>query len=126
NYLWEQMAADELIAGVIADLQHLPASVLKVIARAKGKDRVALVSDAVALGGLKPGIYDDGRHEVLPSGRVNLAGTPYLAGAGHLLDTCLANAYRHTDYGPEVLDCVTVVPSKLMNLGNGIGVLREG
>ncbi|WP_455381884.1 amidohydrolase family protein, partial [Salinispira pacifica] len=35
NYLWEQLAADELAAGIIADGFHLPGAVVKTIARAK-------------------------------------------------------------------------------------------
>ena len=36
NYIWEQLAHDELYAGVIADGHHLPASVVKSFARVKG------------------------------------------------------------------------------------------
>src|SRR5207253_11232822 len=68
NYIWEQLAEDRLTAGIIADGHHLPPSVVKCIARAKGAERLALVSDAIALGGLPPGRYSDGRHEVLPTG----------------------------------------------------------
>jgi N-acetylglucosamine-6-phosphate deacetylase len=99
NYIWEQLACDELFASIITDGHHLPASVVKCFARVKGAERLCLVSDAVALGGCKPGIYGGGRHEVLPTGKIVLAGTPYLAGAGHLMDTCVANALRFTDLG---------------------------
>jgi N-acetylglucosamine-6-phosphate deacetylase len=99
NYIWEQLACDDLFASIITDGHHLPAAVAKCFARVKGPERLCLVSDAVALGGCKPGIYGNGRHEVLPTGKVVLAGTPYLAGAGHLLDTCVANALRFTDLG---------------------------
>src|SRR5687767_2117449 len=37
NYLWEQLAADDLWASVIADGFHLPAAVLKVVLRVKGE-----------------------------------------------------------------------------------------
>ncbi len=117
NYIWEQLATDELTACIITDLQHLPASVIKCFARVKGPANLCVVSDVVALGGLAPGIYDNGRHEVLPSGRVNLAGTPYLAGAGHLLDTCLANLRRYSGYSEaEVLGTVTTNPARVLGL----------
>ena len=38
NYIWEQLASDELYAGVIADGHHLPASVVKAFARVKGPE----------------------------------------------------------------------------------------
>ena len=45
--------------------------------------------NAVSLGGGPPGLYADGAVEVLPSGKIVVAGTPYLAGAGFLLDVCV-------------------------------------
>lgn len=89
NYLWEQLAADDLFASIIVDGHHLPPPVVKSIVRAKGPERVILASDAVHLAGLQPGRYTFSGLDVdlLPSGRVNLAGTPYLAGSAlSLLD----------------------------------------
>ena len=127
NYIWEQLADDRLIASVIADGHHLPASVAKCIARVKGPDRLVLVSDAVSLGGLPPGLYHEGRYEVLPSGKVVLAGTPYLAGAGHLLDTCVANAARFTELTlAQVVACATANPARLLGLDATKGSLALG
>src|SRR5215213_7831095 len=56
NYLWEQLAAGQLWACVIADGFHLPDQVLKVVLRVKG-ERAMLVSDAVSLAGMPPGEY---------------------------------------------------------------------
>ena len=127
NYIWEQLAEDGLSAGIIADGHHLPASVVKCMARVKGPERLVLVSDAVSLGGLPPGLYSGGRHEVLPSGKVVLAGTPYLAGAGHLLDTCVANAARFTDLSlAEVTRCASAVPARLLGLEAHKGRLQTG
>jgi len=127
NYIWEQLADDRITAGIITDGHHLPPSVAKCFARVKGPSRTVIVSDAVALGGCPPGIYDDGRHEVLPSGKVVLAGTPYLAGAGHLLDTCVANALRFTDLGLEGVARATATnPARLLGLGNHKGCVAAG
>ena len=127
NYIWEQLASDELYATVIADGEHLPASVIKCFARAKGAERLALVSDAVSLGGLSPGVYNEGRHEVLPSGRVVLAGTPYLAGAGALLDTCVAQAIRMTDLSlAQVTRCASTIPARILGLEGRKGHLQTG
>jgi len=127
NYIWEQLAHDDLYATVIADGEHLPASVVKCFARAKGAARLALVSDAVRLAGLPAGLYDDGRHEVLPSGRVVLAGTPYLAGAGALLDVCVANALRFTDLSlAQIVACVSAVPARILGLEGCKGFVEVG
>ena len=127
NYIWEQLAHDELYAGIIADGHHLPASVVKSFARVKGPERLALVSDAVALGGLPPGLYSEGRHEVLPSGKIVLAGTPYLAGAGHLLDTCVANTLAFSDLAvAQVTRCVSMIPARILGLEAHKGRLQVG
>lgn len=127
NYIWEQLASDDLYTSIIADGHHLPESVVKCMARVKRADRLILVSDAVALGGLPPGIYNDGRHEILPSGKVVLAGTPYLAGAGHLLDTCAANLLRYTDRGMAGLaKAASTNPARLLGLDDHKGRIASG
>jgi N-acetylglucosamine-6-phosphate deacetylase len=127
NYIWEQLAHDELYASIIADGHHLPAAVVKSFARVKGPERLALVSDAVALGGLPSGIYSDGQHEVLPSGKVVLAGTPYLAGAGHLLDTCIANALRFSDLTvAQATRSASAIPARILGLEGRKGRLQVG
>jgi len=127
NYIWEQLAEDHLTACIIADGHHLPPNLVKCFSRIKGPSRLVVVSDCVALGGLPPGLYSDGRHEVLPSGRVNLAGTPYLAGAGHLLDTCVATLRRCTDFSEaEVVGAVTSRPAAVLGLSEVTGQLAPG
>ena len=127
NYIWDQLACDDLYATIIADGEHLPASVVKCFARVKGAERLALVSDAVALGGLPAGVYNNGRYEVLPSGRVVLAGTPYLAGAGVLLDMCIANALRFTDLSlAQVIGCASTIPARILGLEDYKGRLQIG
>ncbi len=127
NYLWDQLANDDLVAGVIADGHHLPASVVRVIARVKGPERLCLVSDAVALGGTPPGITPDGLHEVLPSGKIVLRGTPFLAGAGHMLDTCVGNALAMTDLGMAGVTCAAShTPARVLGLSDTRGALSPG
>jgi N-acetylglucosamine-6-phosphate deacetylase len=127
NYIWEQLAADELRASIIADGHHLPPSVVKSMARVKGPQRLCLVSDAVALGGQPPGIYNEGRHEVLSTGKVVLAGTPYLAGAGHLLGTCVANAVRFTGWPlADVVRTATANPAAILGMQDHAGSIAPG
>lgn len=97
NYIWEQLAEDRLYASLIFDGHHLPPAVMKSMFRCKGPDRSILVSDAVAVGGLPPGVYQagvGGMVELLPSGRLNLQGTPYLAGSASPIRVGIGNAVR--------------------------------
>lgn len=126
NYMFAQLADDGLTAGIIADGDHLPPELVKIFVRVKGAERLVLVSDAAALGGLPPGIYGGGTHEVLPGGKIALAGTPYLAGAGHLLDVCVANALRWTELGMAgIAQTVSTNPAKLLDLKN-TGSVKAG
>lgn len=87
NAIWTQAAADELWASLIADGFHLDRDTLRVLIRAKGHHRMILVSDASPLAGSPPGRYGD--WEVLPTGKITVAGTPYLAGANEGLEAGL-------------------------------------
>ncbi|MCP4403920.1 MAG: amidohydrolase family protein [bacterium] len=129
NYLWEQLAADELWAGMISDGYHLPASVVKVCIRSKGLARLILVSDAALLGGYAPGVYTWGNVdvEVYEDGHLGVLNTPYLAGAGHLLDWDLPHfmTFSGCDLS-EVIPLCTVNPAKLLGLEGQYGALKIG
>jgi N-acetylglucosamine-6-phosphate deacetylase len=56
NYIWSQLAMDELWASFIADGFHLPPSTLKAMIRSKG-NKAILTSDSVHLAGMSPGRY---------------------------------------------------------------------
>jgi N-acetylglucosamine-6-phosphate deacetylase len=120
NYIWDQLAEDRLSAGFIFDGQHLPPSVMKSVVRAKGVERSILVSDALFVAGLPPGVYqlpDGAAVELQASGRLELQGTPYLAGATAPLSVGVGNAARQA--GVPLADAVRMVtanPSRLLDL----------
>ena len=93
---------------------------MQSMVRSKGVERTILVSDALSLAGLPPGDYRmfDGSEVTLqPSGRLELTGTPYLAGSAVGLPVCVANAIRHA--GVTLRDAVRMVtanPSRLLRL----------
>lgn len=97
NSIWAQLADDRLTAGFIADGHHLPDDTLVAMLRAKGIDRSFVVSDSVALAGSVPGRYCTpvgGEVELHADGRLNVAGTPYLAGAALCLRAGLGTLLR--------------------------------
>ena len=112
-----QLAEDGLMAGVIFDGHHLPPALRRIILRAKGEERLIMVSDATRLTGMPPGRYSEavgGEVELSADGRLSLAGTPYLAGAARTLtqdaalmlfedDIPLASVLRMTVENPRRL-----------------------
>lgn len=120
NPLWEQLADDRLTASAIFDGHHLPDSVMRVITRCKAPDRLVLTSDAVALAGMPPGVYDGqvgGKVELHPSGRLTMFESEYLAGSASSLLDGVNTALRVTGLPlPEILPWVTSVPEQLLGL----------
>lgn len=126
NYIWEQLAQDELWSTVIADGFHLPEQVLKVIMKVKGS-QCLLVSDAVALSGMPPGIYDSaiGSEVVLtPEGKLHLASNPkLLAGSAQMLKEGIQHLCERglTDLA-TALEMASIHPSRLMSLPAAQGI----
>ncbi len=119
NYLWEQLAADELWASLIPDGHHLPASVVKSIVRVKTPRRTIVTCDASSLAGLPPGHYSEWGTdlEVLPGGKVVLSGTPYLAGSGVFTDTCIGELIRMAGVTlADAIDMASARPRELLGL----------
>ncbi len=58
NPIWEGLANDDLTVMMIADGHHLPESMLRVYLRAKGVERIVVVSDASPIAGFPPGTYE--------------------------------------------------------------------
>ena len=119
NYIWEQLGADELWASLIVDGHHLPPSVAKSMMRAKTLDRCLLVSDAVALAGMKPGIYQFAEKSVeLTADRcVRLVGTEYLAGSAIELARGIENSVRFAGISlEEAVSLATLQPMRLLDV----------
>lgn len=119
NLIWEQLAADELLASFIVDGHHLPPAVVKSAVRAKTPARTILVTDAMAAAGCVPGSYRIGdlEVEVGDDRRVSLRGTPYLAGSALSLPEAVGNTVRFTGLPiDDVLPMATRIPSEYMGI----------
>jgi len=91
NPIWAGLGNDDLIAMIITDGHHLPASILKTIIRTKGTDRCVVVSDASSLAGFGAGTYEVlGTKVVLEeAGRLYDPETGYLAGSSSTMLECM-------------------------------------
>jgi N-acetylglucosamine-6-phosphate deacetylase len=119
NLIWEQMAADELLASLIVDGHHLPPAMVKSVIRAKSPLRTILVSDAMAAAGCGPGGYRIGDVEVTvgTDKRVSLRGTPFLAGSALTMSDAVANTVRFTGLALEdVLPMASTVPATYLGI----------
>jgi N-acetylglucosamine-6-phosphate deacetylase len=128
NFIWEQLAADELTATFIVDGHHLPPATVKAMVRAKTPARCVLVTDAIAAAGCAPGVYQLGHLEVELSadGRVAAPGAPNLAGSALAMNDAVANTVRFTGLSlDEVLPMATTQPARYLGLEPAGRVVAE-
>jgi len=119
NFIWEQLAADDLWASFIVDGHHLPPATVKAMVRAKRPPRTLLVTDAVAAAGCLPGAYELNGEQVVLSedGRVFQPGKPWLAGSAITLDRAVANTVKFTGLPlEEVLPMASSQPAKYLGI----------
>lgn len=128
NQIWAQAANDRLNASMICDGHHIGPEFMRVISRAKTLDRLVLVSDHSPLAGMPVGNY--GPWAVDASGKVVVAGTPYLAGSNQNLTDGVANLMAATGWDfASVANTISRNPSRLLHDEVpllGIGDLWEG
>jgi N-acetylglucosamine-6-phosphate deacetylase len=119
NFLWEQLAADELLASIIVDGHHLPAATVKSMIRAKTPRRVVLVTDAIAAAGQPPGDYQLGALTVTldQNGRVAVPGQPNLAGSALSMDRAVANTVKFAGVTlDDALAMASTTPAEYLRL----------
>ena len=118
NVVWAQLAEDRLSASLILDGHHLPSSTAQVMIRAKGIERVVLVSDSVKFAGMPPGRYSSpigGDVEVSGNGRVSIFGTQFLAGSGVSLLKIICNFSSLTGLPfSDAVTMATINPAKFL------------
>ncbi|HTL52881.1 MAG TPA: amidohydrolase family protein, partial [Planctomycetota bacterium] len=95
------------------------------------RNRIVLVSDVVSMGGLPVGLHtrEDGqRIRILPSGRVeNDDDSGNLAGAGVLLDRCIAKAVSIGEFTlAQTLELASLNPARYFKQHNRLGSLAVG
>lgn len=93
NPLWAGLAHEAYTAMCITDGHHLPAPVIKTVARVKGADKFIVVSDASPVAGLPPGRYHflDNDAILEPSGRFHNPEKQCLVGSSATMSQCMAH-----------------------------------
>lgn len=122
-----------ITAEFIADGIHLHPAIVSLSVRAKGTDRVALITDAMRAAGLPDGTYElGGQPVVVDQGACWLAdaqgrATATLAGSTLTLDAALRNTMEWAGLSlEEALPLVTTAPARQAGLAGKVGTLTPG
>ena len=108
---------DRVTAGLIADGVHCHPAGVRLAIRAKGPERVALVTDAIAGAGTRPGVYQiDGQDILVEESHARLPdGT--LAGSVLTLDQAVRNVVEGCGASvPDACRMASEVPARVLGL----------
>ncbi|SEW55118.1 N-acetylglucosamine-6-phosphate deacetylase [Chitinophaga arvensicola] len=123
---------DEIDAEVIADGVHLPASLLQLIYKIKGPDRIALITDAMRAAGMPPGKsvlgpLNGGLEVIVEDGVAKLPDRTAFAGSVATTDRLVRNMVNLA--GVPVATAVRMMsytPARIMGVADRKGSLVAG
>lgn len=120
------MYHDECYAELICDGVHVHKVPANILAKTKGKDRLILVTDSVAIKGLKPGVYDTGSRVVtVGEDGVGRLENGTLAGSCNKLNKVLQFALENAKIDTvTALNACTINPCKLLAIKDK-GLIKE-
>jgi N-acetylglucosamine-6-phosphate deacetylase len=122
----EVLADDRIFAEIIADGVHVDEPVVRVFARAKGKSRVLLVTDAISATDMPDGRYRLGEDSVEVMKGICRDTEGRLAGSTLTQEVALRNFTEWTDWPfQEALLAVTRNPARALGLEKK-GILQSG
>jgi N-acetylglucosamine-6-phosphate deacetylase len=118
---------DRLTVGLIADGIHCHAASLRLAVRAKGTERIALVTDMMAAAGMPAGTYTLGGQTVLLDDQAARLEDGTLAGAVVFLDEAIRNMVHWAGVTPaEAISMATEVPARLLGMKDRGRIITGG
>ena len=116
------MLHDDLYAEIIADGCHLPPELLRLIIKIKGVDRLAMVTDSLAVAGTgaKEGFMVDTAF-IIEDGVCKLADRSAFAGSIATTDVLVRTVMQKAGIPlADTVHMMTTVPAQIMNLNKGV------
>ena len=123
---------DELTAEIIADGCHLPLSLLKLIYKCKGPQRLCLVTDSMRAAGTECtesilGSLKDGQTVEIADGVAFMPGRRSFGGSIATADRLVRTMYREVGIPLEhAVEMMTKTPARMLNVLNHKGVIEIG
>ena len=111
---------DDLFVEIICDGKHLPPELIRLIYKIKGADRIALVTDSLALAGTKQthGFMQDTEF-IIEDGVCKLMDRSAFAGSIATADRLVRVAVKEAGISlPDAVRMMTLTPARIMGLTN--------
>lgn len=120
------MINDSVYAELILDGIHVNFAAAKALLRAKGKDKVVLITDSMEAAGLPDGTYSLGGQPVYVVGKEARLADGALAGSIANMNECVKNAYQNLNLELyEAINLATYNPAQSLH-EDMIGEIKEG
>jgi len=133
---------DELTTELIADGHHLPPSLMKLIIKAKGLDKISVVTDASCAAGLGPGKYSFGGLDIIVEANVpkefeipgkegnyvaKLLTRDSFAGSVATMNRCVRNMIKLVGLSmQDAVKMATINPARVIGINKNKGSLVKG
>ena len=123
---------DEMTVEIIADGVHLPASLLKLIYKIKGPDKIALITDSMRGAGMPEGksilgSLANGQEVLIEDGVAKLPDLSAFAGSVATTDRLVRTMLHLAGTPlPETIRMITSTPAKIMGINRTKGSLEKG
>lgn len=120
---------DDMTVEIIADGVHLPASLLKMICKIKGADKIALVTDSMRAAGMPEGesilgSLKDGQKVIVEEGVAKLMDRSAFAGSVATTDRLVRTVMKLADVSLiDAVKMMTITPAKIIGVHNTKGSL---
>ena len=109
---------DDLYAEIIADGKHLPYELIRLVVKAKGRDRVALITDSLYPAGIESDIACD--DFIIEDGVCKLPDRSAFAGSICLSDRCVREVVLGAGLPIEdAIYMISTVPCRIIGLNKG-------
>lgn len=121
------MIHEECYAELICDGVHVNKVPAKILAEMKGKDHLILITDSVAIKGMKPGIYkSEDRTTIVGEDGVGRLEDGTLAGSCNKLNKVLQFAIKSAKISTvTAMNAVTINPCRMLGI-NDKGLIADG
>ncbi len=123
---------DDLTVEIIADGCHLPPSLLKLIYKVKGSDRICLVTDSMRAAGTDVsestlGSLKRGQRVIIENGVAYMPGKTSFGGSIATADRLIRTMYHQADVPiTDAVKMMTVTPARVLGVDDRIGSIAPG